>query len=190
MRRLHGMAAVLAALLTSSAANAATDWSGDSVHGLAQYPTRAVVFRDLGIFTVPSSGFLANRSGTVLIAYSVDADQVSFTAVNYDFFFRQGPFNGFTFTDVTRNPHIDSVILDPASTSSATGADASFTGRTVSFNFHGQSWTVGQTAIYDLGFGPSPVPEPGSWGMMLLGGVAAGAALRRRGAVNVFRSAA
>jgi hypothetical protein len=98
-----------------------------------------------------------------------------------------GPINGPTFIFTTFNPVITGVSIDAATTAPVTSLDVcepalSCTQNAAGFNFAGESWTAGQTAVFDLAFMQPPpgAPEPASWALMVLGLGGVGALLRRR----------
>jgi hypothetical protein len=171
----------VAALASAGAARANPDWTGDQVHGVAEFPKAGNVYDDLGTFPAPYDGTLANHSGAVLIGYDVDGARISFSDIfSGAFVFSSAAFNGFTFSDASRDPDIVGVSLDAATTNPAvSAADATFNSDSVSFNFQGETWNPGQPAIFDIAFGAG-VPEPGPWAVLLVGVGATGGALRRR----------
>ena len=172
------MLALAAAFCAPAAAGAAVSWSADMIHGQADYPDPTTAYRDLGVSALPFAGTVANSQGFVLLAFRVDANQIVVSAASVSFFFQSAAFNGFSFSDVTRDPAIDAVTLDPATTAPATAADATFTSDAVFLNFQGESWSSGQQAVFDIGFA-SPAPEPAAWTLMLVGFGALGVRLRR-----------
>ena len=157
-------------------ANATASLAGDTIHAYYIYPTSGSVLNDLGTFTAPGGGHIYVES------YSVSGNQVIITADPSGTSWVVATYNGLQFVDQSANPGITGLFLDPASNANGVSAsDASFTSNSMSFNFAGQSWGAGQSAIFDIGFGSAgPVPEPATWAMMLLGFGMAGFGLRSR----------
>jgi hypothetical protein len=180
-----GLAAIAATaacvpfLLTSLGSPAvAAGFLGDTVHVYYDNPTQASVYLDMGSFPVPGSAS-ACFAYCPQLSVSVTGDEVTISntsgfGVPYD----SHPFNGFTVSDVTRDPHISGVTLDSSTTAPVSVSDASWTSSSVSVNFQGQTWSAGQQAVFDVQF--SAIPEPGAWAMMLVGFGGLGAALRSR----------
>jgi len=67
--------------------------------------------------------------------------------------------NGLEFVDESTDPGIIGITLDSSTTAPVSIADATLTSNSVSFNFHGQTWGPGQTAVFDLQFGSVPGPS-------------------------------
>ena len=174
MKTLFTTVAATAALFAVAHSASAAGLSGDTIGAQYFYPDSATVFQDLGSFVAPGGG---NLSGN--IDYSVTDDQVIFTNVTGGTSpFQIASFNGFKFTDLTRDPHITGVTLDASTTANGVSAsDASWTSNQLSFNFEGEVWQDRQQAVFDISFA---VPEPATWAIMLVGLGATGAALRSR----------
>jgi PEP-CTERM motif len=157
---------------------------GDSIHVEYIYPTVGTVLQDLGNITVPGTGHIFAESygvTTTQITVTADPNGVAWIAVSY---------NGLRFTDITRDPGITGITLDPSSNANGVNiSDATFTSNSVSFNFQGQNWGPNQTAVFDLQFS-SAVPEPSTWAMMILGFAGVGfMAYRRRTKADMLRVA-
>src|SRR5271155_1901953 len=96
--------------LTSSSAALATSLAGDTIHGYYEYPAQSSVFLDLGTFSAPGGGNLFTE-----VNYSVTGDQITFTStISGGPSYLAASFNGFTFDDIARDPHITGITLDPA----------------------------------------------------------------------------
>lgn len=165
--------ATAAALTLAGQANAAT-LLGDTIHAYYIYPTVNNVLNDLGTFAASGGGHIYVES------YQVTGTQVIITADAGGTGWGGGvSFNGLKFVDETQNPGIVGLVLNAASTANGVSqSNASFTSNSMSFNFQGQSWGGGQTAIFDIQFANAGVPEPASWAMMLAGFGLLGGALR------------
>jgi hypothetical protein len=104
---------------------------------------------------------------------------------NQSALFDTASFNGSIIRDVDTNiPAITSVILDPASTLPGfVQSDITFDSKDIFINVSGLSVTAGQVLLIDVN--PlAAVPEPGSFTLIALGGLACGGvawARRRRG---------
>jgi hypothetical protein len=181
MKKTFLVAAVGAAALAGTSTASAASLLGDTIHGYYEYPTQSTVYQDLGTFSAPGGGPLFGD-----LSYEVSGNQVSITLANNDTFWTPATFNGFTFVDISSDPDITGITLDPSTTANgASASDASFTFNSMSFNFQGQRWSIGQSAVFDLTFGG--VPEPSTWAIMLFGFFGLGAILRsaRRKSVKV-----
>jgi len=124
------------------------DMVGDTIHAFYIFPTAGTVHNDLGTFTAPGGGSIFK------VSYSVTGTQISVTAPDD----RTGIMwsNGLEFVDESRDPGIIGITLDSATTAPVSIADATLTPNSVSFNFQGQTWGPGQTAVFDLQFAASP----------------------------------
>jgi hypothetical protein len=144
---------------------------GDSIDAQYFVPTISTLVEDFGTQTLdPTASWLVfynNLSltvtnSTILIAAPPGG------AIGFG-----GPaeFAGVGFTDVTSDPHITGVTIDPSST--VPGIDASrisFTSNQVFANFEGRGFGSGQQLLLDLRFGS--VPEPSSLTLAGIAGLA------------------
>lgn len=180
MLRLSRIALLASCLgLAASPAYAVDSLTDETVHAYFFYPDPGAVLYDLGVFSVPGGGQVSELN------YQLTANQVIFTANQGDVNWPLASFAGLGFVFENGLPAgIQGLTLNGASTASgASQSDASISDDALLFNFAGQSWAMGQTAIFDIQFAPgldNGVPEPGTWSLMLLGFGAAGYSLRRQ----------
>ncbi len=202
------LATALMALPGFAAAGAHGGLSGDTIHiapaNLRIHPTAMMgpgPMAFLGVHPDSNTGDLgpitANVDGSdggsinctspsnlTCVTFEVTNNQIILTAGPQGVVWTPGAFNGLKFLDGSHDPHITSVTLDGMSTAGGAATDDStFTSNSVFLNFgEGETWQAGQQAIFDLTFAPFGVPEPGTWGLMLLGVAGIGFAARRRAA--------
>lgn len=161
--RLSMMMAAAAMMSASLAARA--DLLGNTIKGTFNTPTSTTTLDDLGTVTVPGGGLVSG-----VFTYQISATQVTLTDINANGLL-DGPFTGFEFTDVSADPMITGVTLDPSSNFS--GGDISFTSNSLMFNFANLDVVAGDQATFDLTFAAptttptSVTPEPSS--LLLLG---------------------
>lgn len=160
-------------LLLAGVQRAKADFSLDSIDAKYLYPTQGTTYQDLGTQAVnPVAHF--NSFGET--NYDVSATQINITnSLGSDVFFLTAPFNGVSFTDVTKNPNITNVTVDSAT--NLAGFDASrvsWTSDTVFVNLQSLTTTANTLVRLDVQFGGNNVvPEPASitlFGMALLTG--------------------
>lgn len=169
------LSVVAAAAMLSASLAARADLLGDTIQATFDTPTATTVSQDLGTFTAPGGGVVPG-----VFSYQLTGSQVTLTDLNANGLLN-GPFTGFEFTDLTKNPMITGVLLDPATNFS--GGVASFTSNTLSFNFANVAVHAGDTAVYDLTFAPlasSVTPEPSSFLLLGTGLLGIAGTLRRR----------
>jgi len=125
-------------------------------------------------------------SGTGVIAgggeieYTIGASTITIEAINGPVDWPGGDM--LEFLDTSANPHIDDVTLASTTAPQVTGGDVHWTDTSVTFEFGGQTWADGETAVFDVDFsGPqTALPEPATWAMLLVGLFGVGATLRHR----------
>jgi hypothetical protein len=144
------MLTAAAAAVAPSLADAAT-LNGDSIQIYYLYPDKTTVYDTLGPVTDPASG-----PGDAL-HWAISGNQITLTAPVFGTSFGAATFNGYEFLDLTRDPGIVGVSLDPSTTANlASVSDISFTSDSVFFNFQGKSWYG--SAVYNLTLAATPLP--------------------------------
>jgi PEP-CTERM motif len=148
------------------------DLTGDTIHGVYLFPDTSTTFQDLGDFTPPGSGNAFEQ-----LDWSVTGSQITITSlVNTNF--TPASFNGFEFDDISRDPLISGVTVDPSST--FLGGVVSFTGSTFMVSFEGLPISEGQFVTYDLSFSAAQTPEPSTFVMLGTGIVGLAGMARRK----------
>jgi len=150
---------VLLGLMAGAAGQARAGLLGDSIHGEYLYPTVGTVNTDMGTLTVsPIATF--NSFGQT--DYAVSNSNITITNVfGSSVGFTPATFNGVSFTDVSRNPDITGVSIDPATNLAGFNASLiSFTSNEVFVNLQSLTMLTDSVVSLDLKFQVSTVPEP------------------------------
>jgi len=184
---LLASAALLVSGLIGATPASAASLIGDSISASYGFPNPGTF--PTGFVTYSSSTFSVVDPGveTVLSISSnlhpgtPDIVNVDFSAYALTFTFLNaqlrtgGTFNGPEFTVLSGNPFgaIDSVVISGSQTVSA-----SIVGGILEVNWQGQTFAADDTVVINFA---SPVPEPSTWAMMILGFAGVGfMAYRRR----------
>ena len=154
-----GALALLGAVCAPLAAANAATLTGDTIHGFYLSPNTGTVNVDLGTFTAPGGGQVFNPPE---LSYTVSGTQITITnLLDVPVAFNPASFNGFEFVDVSTDPGINGITLDPSTTAPVNISVATFTSNSVFLNFQGQTWDAHTAAVFDLQFGSvSSVPVP------------------------------
>ena len=163
--RLYALRSAALGVLCLMLGMAGPAWAGgllyDSVDAQYLVPTISTVNEDLGVQTIDPTAswvfidtvFLTATNSTIQLYVPPD-HAIGFSSL---------PFAGFGFTDLTNNPGITGVTIDPSST--VPGFDLSrvtFTSDQVFLNFSTLGIGSGQQVLLDLNFASNTVPEPSS----------------------------
>ncbi len=172
MKPIYAAAAALS-LIVAAPAYAGTSFLGDTVDGSFYFPDLSTLFADDGLKVVsPSATFVTFTGGDNAFAV-VTGDQITIT-FDTGAFYSSTTFNGYVITDTSAS-NITGAVLDGSSTLSP---GVTFTSDSVDINLQGLAVGATDSIIVDVSFGA--VPEPATWGLMLVGFAAMGAALRSR----------
>lgn len=169
--RLTVMGVLALGLTLSGSGKVQAGLMGDSVDTKYLFPTQGTVFTDLGTQVVnPVATF--NSFGQTQYDVSDSTIRITNTA-GTPIFFLSGAFNGVSVTDVTQDPHITGVLIDPVT--NLAGFDASrvsFTDSAVFVNLQSLTTEPNTVVQLDLEFASTAVPEPSSLALLAFGGAA------------------
>lgn len=170
----------LLGLILGTCGRAEAGFLFDSINADYLYPTQGAVLVDLGTQAVNPIA-LFNSFGQTNYGVSDTNIRITSSAVaNINFL--PAAFNGVSFTDVTADPGITGLVVNPAT--NLAGFDASrisFTSNTVFVNLQGLVTTPLTVVSLDVRFGATAVPEPPALALAGTGVLLAlGCARRRR----------
>lgn len=167
----------IAALLCLST-QARADLVGDTInYGEYNGASNTDFAFSLGTITPPGShdnfGFVTAITGTTI---TITEDAGNSTTCNT---FNPGDICGLVFTDITKDPGLTGIKLDPSSTTNKlTGSIAN---GNVYLDFTNIELDAGDVATFDLTFNTAPtVPEPGSLLLLSTGVLGLAGTLRKR----------
>jgi hypothetical protein len=165
-----------AALAVNSAVPASASFLLDNVTLGIAFPTTSNILATFGPTTVnPQAQFNCCNFASVIVS----ANQIVFTENNTTASYAVSTFNGYIITDVT-NSLITGVSLDSLSTvPGVVASDIAFSANSVSLNVSGLTVPANDQIILDVTFA-SPVPEPATWALLLLGFAGIGFVAYRR----------
>lgn len=177
--RLRHLATSIVLLTSSIAARAdslGTTFSGDTFSVVNLFPNTTTVYTAYPNIQAPGAAYAQGLE----LNYSIEASQITITAINALSTFVQAGFVGLRFTDLT-NSDIANVSLDPSSTYQ--GIRLSYTNNSVYLNFSGLALTPYETATYDVAFtnaATSVTPEPSSIALLGTGMLGVAGVVRKR----------
>lgn len=169
----------------SSPASAATDFSGSTLNFSYRFPTFATVYSSADYLVGPGVEVL-DVAGDPAVTLDISGNTL---LVN---FFRTATWSNFAFNGWILSDQMNSVdditgvTINPATNlASFNSSNIVFTADSITVNWAGLSWDPTTSLLLDVTFG-SGVPEPSTWGMMLLGFGGVGYSMRRRRRATPF----
>ena len=172
------MGSIAFSAVFASPVSAAT-FVGDTFEGSYRHPNLQRTTIQGGAQVVSPTAQFTFPTGRINPTARISASNVLITFEG-DGRYNPAEFNGISLQNLSRSD-IAGFVLDPSST--VVGFDQSrlsFTSDSLLFNFEGLRIQSTDQVSANVSFISSAVPEPASWGMMLLGLGVIGASFRRR----------
>lgn len=177
IKKISFACGLFASVLAAPAA--AATFIGDSFEGSYRFPHVGNATVQGGSTRVSPVGSFTFVTGRINPTANIFASSVEITFGGSGAY-RAAEFNGILLRNLSRS-NIAGLIFDQSTTLS--GFDQgrlSFTSDSLLFNFAGLSINASDRVAANVLFVTSPVPEPATWSLMIIGLGAAGFAMRRR----------
>ncbi len=133
----------------------ATAWSGDTLIERYFYPSFGANYYTSPTFVAPATGIEGNPDRGGAFFLSVDANSITASGFTFTDGFASGSFNGFEVADVSGDPLISGVTIDPTTNMAGlTSSDVSFDSKDVWINWAGLNFDPSTIVKLDVTFDP------------------------------------